>query len=61
MLRRASWGDHYKAADYAIHDSPEAYRTHLGRYIDPFSSQVLLMFCLRPLHRNAQARYYVSQ
>ncbi|KAG2744072.1 hypothetical protein P692DRAFT_20744630 [Suillus brevipes Sb2] len=41
MLRRASWGDHYKAADYAIHDSPEAYRTHLDHCIEMLRQDIM--------------------
>lgn len=41
MIRRASWGAHYRAADYAIHDSPEAYRTHLDHCIEILRQDIM--------------------
>ncbi|KAG2068285.1 hypothetical protein BDR04DRAFT_1079564 [Suillus decipiens] len=41
MLRRASWGDYYRSSDYSIHDSPEAFRTHLDHCIEMLRQDIM--------------------
>ncbi|KAG1733895.1 uncharacterized protein EDB91DRAFT_1238504 [Suillus paluster] len=41
MLRRVSWGDHYRSSDFAIHDSPEGFRTHLDHCIEMLRQNIM--------------------
>jgi hypothetical protein len=41
MLRRVSWGDHYRSSDYSINGSPEAFRTHLDHCIEMLRQDIM--------------------